>query len=124
MASEDDRESARTLDVARRDRERLAAPRGDKSNEVHISSAMGVSRGTLQEAMRLLEQEGLLRSVPHGGTSYAELTPARRGNSSGLCLALEIATVVHDALSWSPEIEAWSERCPRVDINVDERSTQ
>ena len=37
---------------------------------------MDVSRGTLREAMRVLEQEGLLCSVPHRGT-YVRRIDAR-----------------------------------------------
>lgn len=49
---------------------------GQRVNEVEVAEELGVSRGTLREAIRNLEQEGLLESVPHRGTFVRELTPA------------------------------------------------
>ena len=48
---------------------------GQRVNEVEVAEELGVSRGTLREAIRNLEQEGLLESVPHRGTFVRELTP-------------------------------------------------
>lgn len=47
---------------------------GDRLREVDISEQMGVSRGPLREALRMLEQEGLLISQPYKGTIVAEIT--------------------------------------------------
>src|SRR5581483_3800257 len=78
---------------------------GDKINEVHISAAMGVSRGTLREAIRVLEQEGLLRSVPHRGT-YVRWIDAREARElQEVRLALEMTAAVHDARIWSSDVE-------------------
>jgi DNA-binding GntR family transcriptional regulator len=78
---------------------------GDKLNEVHVSAAMGVSRGTLREAMRVLEQEGLLRSVPHRGTYVSRISARDARELQEVRLALEITAAVHDAATWSPTIE-------------------
>ncbi|WP_162795299.1 GntR family transcriptional regulator [Nonomuraea lactucae] len=50
---------------------------GQRVNEVQIATQVGVSRGTLREALRKLEQEGLLVSVPHKGTFVRKLTPTQ-----------------------------------------------
>jgi DNA-binding GntR family transcriptional regulator len=78
---------------------------GDKLNEVRVATAMGVSRGTLREAMRELEQEGLLRSVPHRGTFVRRIDAREARELQEVRLALEIAAALHDAQIWSPAIE-------------------
>lgn len=47
---------------------------GDRLREVDMSKQMGVSRGPIREAMRTLEQEGLLFSQPYKETMVAEIT--------------------------------------------------
>lgn len=47
---------------------------GDRLREVEISKQMGVSRGPVREAMRMLEQEGLLYSHPYKETMVAEIS--------------------------------------------------
>jgi len=46
---------------------------GQKMNEASLATAFGTSRGTVREALRKLEQEGLLHSIPHRGTFVREL---------------------------------------------------
>ena len=48
---------------------------GQRVNEVEVAEELGVSRGTLREAIRNLEQEGLLESIAHRGTFVRQLTP-------------------------------------------------
>ncbi|MDF2725315.1 MAG: GntR family transcriptional regulator [Paenibacillus sp.] len=47
---------------------------GDRLREVEISKQMGVSRGPVREAIRMLEQEGLLISLPYKETTVAEIS--------------------------------------------------
>lgn len=47
---------------------------GDRIRETEISKQMGVSRGPIREAMRVLEQEGLLFSHPYKETTVAEFS--------------------------------------------------
>lgn len=47
---------------------------GDRLREQEMSKQMGVSRGPIREAMRTLEQEGLLYSQPYKETMVAEIT--------------------------------------------------
>ena len=47
---------------------------GGPLREVELSSALGVSRGPVREALRLLEREGLVRCAWHRGTTVTTLT--------------------------------------------------
>ena len=47
---------------------------GSRLREIEMSRQMGVSRGPIREAMRMLEQEGLLYSQPYKETMVAEIT--------------------------------------------------
>jgi DNA-binding GntR family transcriptional regulator len=47
---------------------------GDRLREVEVSKQMGVSRGPIREALRMLEQEGLLISQPYKETTVAEIS--------------------------------------------------
>lgn len=48
---------------------------GERVNEVRLSETLGISRGPLREALRRLEQDGLVTSVPHRGASIVRVTP-------------------------------------------------
>ncbi|WP_127585448.1 GntR family transcriptional regulator [Paenibacillus koleovorans] len=47
---------------------------GSRLREVELSKQMGVSRGPIREAIRMLEQEGLLYSHPYKETVVAEIS--------------------------------------------------
>ncbi len=47
---------------------------GTRLREIEMSKQMGVSRGPIREALRMLEQEGLLVSQPYKETIVAEIT--------------------------------------------------
>ena len=47
---------------------------GERLREAEIASRLGLSRGIVREALRRLEQEGLVVSVPHQGARIARLT--------------------------------------------------
>lgn len=47
---------------------------GDRLVEAEIATQMGISRAPVREAVRLLEQEGFVTSVPRKGTFVVELT--------------------------------------------------
>ena len=49
-------------------------PAGERINEVHLSTQLGVSRTPLREALAKLAQEGALRSIPRIGYFVRELT--------------------------------------------------
>ncbi len=48
---------------------------GDRLLESDIAEQMGVSRGPIREAIRQLEQEGLVTSKPHRGTFVTTTSP-------------------------------------------------
>lgn len=47
---------------------------GEQIVEADMAAAIGVSRSPVREALRHLEQQGLVVSIPHRGTFVAELT--------------------------------------------------
>ncbi len=49
---------------------------GEQINQVEVASKLHVSRGPLREALRQLEEEGLVLSLPHKGTFVTEITAA------------------------------------------------
>lgn len=50
---------------------------GTSLHEVDLSKALDVSRGTIREALRKLQDEGLVRIFPHRGAEVIELSPRR-----------------------------------------------
>ncbi len=78
--------------VARELRERIwsgvLAP-GQRLIEVNIASEFAISRGSLREAMQMLEREGLVESVPRHGTFVRDLTVEDLREISEVRLMLE-----------------------------------
>jgi DNA-binding GntR family transcriptional regulator len=62
-----------TDDIRRAILQRKLNP-GDRLREAEISKQMGVSRGPVREAIRMLEQEGLLVSLPYKGSTVTEIS--------------------------------------------------
>jgi DNA-binding GntR family transcriptional regulator len=71
---------------------------GDRVNEVELAAAIGVSRGTLREAIRGLEQEGLVVSVPRRGVFVRKLGPEEAQEISEVRMSLEITAARRIAL--------------------------
>src|SRR5579884_2395332 len=66
---------------------------GQRLSEVQLSRELGVSRPPLREAMRLLQQEGLLSLQPRRGTFVAPLTAEDVREIYSLRAALEALAV-------------------------------
>ncbi len=49
---------------------------GGQVNQAQIAAKLGISRGPLREALRQLEEEGLVQSFPHKGAFVTDITPA------------------------------------------------
>jgi DNA-binding GntR family transcriptional regulator len=62
---------------------------GERIREVELAARLGVSRGTLREALRHLEQEGLVVTSPHRGTFVVNPTIDEIKDMYGLRIALE-----------------------------------
>jgi DNA-binding GntR family transcriptional regulator len=82
---------------------------GERVNEVVMASRLGISRGPLREAIRNLEQEGLLIAAPHRGTFVRRLTQEEAAELQEVRLALETAAACRLARRWSPEALAMLE---------------
>ncbi len=76
---------------------------GERILEVELAARLGVSRGTLREALRHLEQEGLVVTSPHRGTFVVNPTPEEVNDIYGLRIALETYAVEIAAGQITPE---------------------
>jgi DNA-binding GntR family transcriptional regulator len=80
---------------------------GQRVNEVQVAAEIGVSRGTLREAIRRLEQEGMFISIPHRGTFVRKFTPREAEELQEVRLSLETTAALRVARSWSPPVESY-----------------
>src|SRR3954447_27048558 len=79
---------------------------GERVNEVVMAARLGISRGPLREAIRNLEQEGLLIAAPHRGTFVRQLTEEEAAELQEVRLALETAAACRLAQHWTPATKA------------------
>lgn len=105
---------------------------GERILEVELAARLGVSRGTLREALRHLEQEGLVVTSPHRGTFVVNPTPEEVSDIFGLRIALESYAAEEAARLITPaeldslvlvvdDLEALSERAtlaPRLALDL------
>lgn len=82
---------------------------GQRVNEVQIAAQIGISRGTLREAMRRLEQEGILVSIPHRGTFVRRYTPREAEELQEVRLSLETTAALRVAHTLSPPVKTFLE---------------
>ena len=82
---------------------------GQRVNEVQVAAEIGISRGTLREAIRKLEQEGMFISIPHRGTFVRKFTPQEAEELQEVRLSLETTAALRVARSWSPPVKAYLE---------------
>ena len=92
---------------------------GQRLNEAEIARQMGISKGPVREALRQLEQFGLVVSYPQRGTFVAEITAAVASEAFSLRTVLEsyaarlaIARIEDDDLRRMEEIIAQADALP------------
>ena len=66
---------------------------GQRLQEVTLAEALGVSRGPVREAFKLLKVEGLVREEPHRGTFVVSLSPEDVGEIFEVRLAVEVRSI-------------------------------
>jgi DNA-binding GntR family transcriptional regulator len=62
---------------------------GERLNEVHLSQALGISRGPLREAIQRLASEGLVEAVTHRGVYVRSFSARELSDIYELRIALE-----------------------------------
>jgi DNA-binding GntR family transcriptional regulator len=71
-----------------------------------MAAEIGISRGTLREALRNLEQEGLLVSVAHRGTSVRRFTVTEAEELQEVRALLETRAAIRVSRAWNPRTQA------------------
>jgi len=94
---------------------------GERLSEAAIARELGISRGPIREAQRLLERRGLLVFKPRRGFFVREMTPAQIADLFGLrrvleCYAIEQAVARADDLALR-RLALWRERLLGMDTN-------
>ena len=86
---------------------------GEKVPEDELARQLGVSRTPVREAIRILEQQGLVQVRPKNGTYIAVADPRDVGDGLAVRVALE-QLAVRQAIERSSE-EEWGRLCERLD---------
>ena len=84
---------------------------GQRVGEAELSQSLGVSRGTLREAVRRLEQEGLLITLSHRGTFVRELSTEEITEVYGVRFALEGYAARRASAQLTPPVRAMLRAC-------------
>lgn len=86
---------------------------GEKIPEDELASQLGVSRTPIREAIRILEQQGLVRVRPKNGTYIAKVD--RRDEADGLAVRTALEELaVREAIERSTD-EQWARLCDRLE---------
>lgn len=85
---------------------------GEKVPEDELAHQLGVSRTPIREAIRILEQQGLVRVRPKNGTYIARVD--RRDEADGLAVRTALEELaVREAIERSTD-EQWARLCDRL----------
>jgi DNA-binding GntR family transcriptional regulator len=86
---------------------------GEKVPEDELAQQLGVSRTPIREAIRILEQQGLVRVRPKNGTYIAKVD--RRDVADGLAVRIALEELAaREAIERSSD-ERWADVCERLD---------
>lgn len=86
---------------------------GEKVPEDELAQQLGVSRTPIREAIRILEQQGLVRVRPKNGTYIAKVD--RRDVADGLAVRIALEELAaREAMERSSD-DQWSAVCERLD---------
>ena len=80
---------------------------GQQVNQAQIAEQLGTSRGPVREALRQLEEEGLIQNVPYKGTFVIDISPEYIEELYGVRRVLEVFA-----------IRRASERASREDLDA------
>lgn len=90
---------------------------GQKVPEQELATQLGVSRTPIREAIRILEQQGLVESRPKNGTYIAEVD--LRDVVNGLLVRTSLEQLAVTQVLEVLDPSAWLELCDRLDSIVD-----
>ncbi|MGH8926224.1 MAG: GntR family transcriptional regulator [Acidimicrobiia bacterium] len=90
---------------------------GQKIPEQELATQLGVSRTPIREAIRILEQQGLVESRPKNGTYIAEVD--FRDVVNGLLVRTSLEQLAVTQILDAMEPAAWEELCDQLDSIVD-----
>jgi DNA-binding GntR family transcriptional regulator len=82
---------------------------GERINEVKIANEIGVSRGTLREALRAFEQEGILVTLPHRGTFLRAFTAREAQELQDVRSVLETEAALRVSERWNEPTRSFIE---------------
>lgn len=76
---------------------------GDTLTEMDLSKQLGVSRAPIREALRILNSEGLIETVPYHGTTVRRLTKVDIVEIYSMRILLETFAIEHVIKTNNPE---------------------
>ena len=91
---------------------------GDKIPEQELAEELGISRVPVREAIRVLEQQGLLEIRPKKGTYVRRLSYDELEDGMSVRAALE-KLAVEEAMA-RLEAQEWDELCDELEVRIDE----
>jgi len=80
---------------------------GQTLTETDLSQQLGVSRAPIREALRILNSEGLVETIPYHGTTVRRLTKTDIEEIYSMRILLEAFAVEHIISADNPEHIAW-----------------